>query len=140
MAPVELIERELSRSVIAAFFDVYNVLGYGFLEHVYQKALERELRQRGHSVGRQVAVPVFYREAAIAEQRLDMIVDHKLVVEIKSTQELPKFARRQVYNYLRATDLEVGLLLHFGPTAKFYRLVHFSDTAAHNAGTAQAKK
>ncbi|MGH7602688.1 MAG: GxxExxY protein [Gemmatimonadaceae bacterium] len=66
---------------------------------------------------------MFYRKAVRAEQRLDMIVDHKLVVEIKSTLQLHIGAQRQVYNYLRATNLEVGLLLHFGPAPKFYRMV-----------------
>ncbi|MGH7651363.1 MAG: GxxExxY protein [Gemmatimonadaceae bacterium] len=126
-----MIEKELSCSVIGAVFDVYNILGYGFLEHVYQKAIERELRERGHSVAREVAVPMFYGESVIAEQRLDMIVDNKLVLEIISTQELPRFATRQPYNYLRATDLELGLLLRFGPIAKFYRLVHLHDSTVH---------
>jgi GxxExxY protein len=124
MALHELIEERLTGSVIGAFFDVYNKLGYGFLEHVYVMALERELRERKHHVAREVAVPVFYGGHPIAEQRLDMIVDGKVVVEIKSTQELHKGAHRQVYNYLRATNLEVGLLLHFGPDARFYRMIH----------------
>jgi GxxExxY protein len=124
VARVVILEEELTRSVIGAFFDAYNVLGYGFLEHVYTRALERELKERGHRVAREVSVPVFYRETILAEQRLDMIVDDRLVVEIKSTHDLNKDARRQVYNYLRATNLEVGLLLHFGPTAQFHRMVH----------------
>jgi GxxExxY protein len=124
MARGELIEERLTHSVIGAFFDVYNTLGYGFLEHVYVMALERELIARKHNVARQVAVRVCYKGDDIAEQRLDMIVDEKLVVEIKSTQELHRAADRQVYNYLRATRLEVGLLLHFGPEARFYRLIH----------------
>jgi GxxExxY protein len=119
-----LIEEELTRSVVGAFFDTYNVLGYGFLEHVYERALDKELRERGHAVAREVAVPIFYKDSILSEQRLDMIVDKKLVVEIKSTQELHKSAARQVYNYLRATNLEVGLLLHFGPRAQFHRFVH----------------
>ena len=63
-----------------------------------------------------------YKGDHLAEQRLDMIVDQKLVVETKSTHELHKSANRQVYNYLRSTNLEVGLLLHFGPDARFYRV------------------
>jgi hypothetical protein len=93
MALHELVEERLTGSVIGAFFEVYNNLGYGFLDR-------------------------------LAEQRLDMIVDQKLVVETKSTHELHKSANRQVYNYLRSTNLEVGLLLHFGPDARFYRVVH----------------
>jgi GxxExxY protein len=124
MARGELIEERLTHSVIGAFFDVYNTLGYGFLEHVYVMALERELIARRHRVAREVAVRVHYKGHELAEQRLDMIVDEKLVVEIKSTHELHRAANRQVYNYLRSTSLEVGLLLHFGPEARFYRLIH----------------
>jgi GxxExxY protein len=124
MARHELVEERLTHSVIGAFFEVYNNLGYGFLEHVYVMALERELIARKHRVAREVAVQVFYKGDHLAEQRLDMIVDQKLVVETKSTHELHKSANRQIYNYLRSTNLEVGLLLHFGPEARFYRVVH----------------
>ncbi len=124
MARRELVEERLTHSVIGAFFEVYNNLGYGFLEHVYVMALERELIARNHRVAREVGVQVFYKGDYLAEQRLDLIVDQKLVVETKSTHELHKSAKRQVFNYLRSTNLEVGLLLHFGPDAKFYRLVH----------------
>ena len=124
MALHELVEERLTGSVIGAFFEVYNILGYGFLEHVYVMALERELIARKHRVARQVAVQVFYKGDILAEQRLDMIVDQRLVIETKSTHELHKSANRQVYNYLRSTNLEVGLLLHFGPDARFYRVVH----------------
>lgn len=113
----------LTRSVIGAFFEVYNTLGFGFLEHVYLLALERELRGRGHSVGREVGVCITYKGEDLTFQRLDMIVDDTLVVEIKSSYELHAAARRQVFNYLRAMNLEVGLLLHFGPEPKFYRLI-----------------
>ena len=115
MKRTHLIEEKLSRSVIGAFFEVYNTLGFGFLEHIYVMALERELRTRGHQVRREVGVCVMYKGEELAYQRLDMIVDDKLVVEIKSTYEPHKGANRQVYNYLRATNLEVGLLFHFGP-------------------------
>ena len=87
-------------------------------------ALERELIEHKHRVGREVAVRVLYKGHELAEQRLDMIVDEKLVVEIKSTYELHKSATRQVYNYLRSTNLEIGLLLHFGPEAHFYRMIY----------------
>ena len=86
-------------------------------------ALERELRARGHAVDREVWVRVQYKGDEIARQRIDMVVDDRLLVEAKSSQDLHKSASRQVYNYLRATRLEVGLLLHFGPEPCFYRLV-----------------
>jgi GxxExxY protein len=117
-----LIEEELTRSIIGAFFDVYNTLGFGFLEHVYVMALERELRSRGHEVAREMCVRVIYKGEDLAAQRLDMIVDGKVIVEVKATAELQKYAPRQLYNYLKATNLEVGLLLHFGPEPAFHRL------------------
>jgi len=104
----------LTRSVIGAFFEVYNSLGYGFLEHVYASALEGELVERGHRVGREVSVTIYYKGREIARQRLDMIVDGILVVEIKAGETLPPASLRQVFNYLRATHLRVGLLFHFG--------------------------
>jgi GxxExxY protein len=109
MARIDLIEERLTRSVIGAFFEVYNTLGFGFHEHIYVMALERELIARGHRVAREVSVHVKYKEHIIVVQRIDMIVDEKLVVETKSTVELPKPAHRQLFNYLRATKLEVGL-------------------------------
>ena len=122
MALHELVEERLTQSVIGAFYDVYNTLGFGFLEHLYALALELELRERGHHVAREVGVPVLYKGKDLGTQRLDMIVDERLVVETKATYELHKAASRQVYNYLRATRLEVGLLLHFGPEPRFFRL------------------
>lgn len=124
-----LIEESLTKSVIGAFFEVYNALGFGFLEHLYRMALERELLARGHRVAREVGVRVMYKGDELGAQRLDMIVDEKLVVEIKSTYQLHKAAPRQVYNYLRATNLEVGLLLHFGPEPVFYRLISHNTQA-----------
>ena len=124
-----LIEEQLTESVIGAFYEVYNRLGFRFLEQVYMAALERELRWRDHRVGREVSVPVYYKGEEICRQRIDMIVDERLVVEVKSTHDLHKSAPRQVYNYLRATRLQVGLLLHFGPDPAFYRLVHTHPTA-----------
>ncbi len=118
-----LIHERLTRSVIGAFYEVYNQLGFGFLEHIYMMALERELRARGHQVGREVWVTVYYKGEELGRQRIDMLVDGKLVVEGKATFELRRGARRQLYNYLHATDLQVGLLLHFGPEPRFYRVV-----------------
>src|SRR5687768_12647507 len=117
----ELVDEETTGAVIGVFFEVYNTLGYGFLQHVYIAAMERELRDRGHSVGREVGVNVYYKGVVVASQRLDMVVDEKVVVEIKSTSQLAPTAPRQLYNYLKATNLQVGLLLHFGPEPKFHR-------------------
>jgi len=116
-----LVAQDTTEAVIGAFYEVYNTLGFGFLEHIYIMALERELIARGHHVDREVGVRVIYKGEELSTQRLDMIVDGRVVVETKSTLDLNRSARRQVYNYLNATNLEVGLLLHFGPVAAFFR-------------------
>jgi len=123
MAPGKLLEEPLTRSVIGAFYEVYNHLGLGFLESLYASALERELLGREHDVMRECCVRIMYKGQELGVQRLDMIVDNKLVVETKSTLDLHKSATRQLYNYLHATNLEVGLLLHFGPRASFHRVI-----------------
>src|SRR4051812_35339436 len=122
MAKGELNEEALTESIIAAFFTVYNALGFGFLEYLYAMALERELLKRGHQVAREVWVEVSYDGVVLGKQRLDMVVDHKVVVEMRSTIQLQEAATRQCLNYLRASRLEVGLVLHFGPKPNVHRL------------------
>ena len=124
MTEKELLERRTTAGIIGAFYEVYNRLGFGFLENVYSLALERELVERGHVVSREVTVTVSYKGKPLTTYRLDMVVDERVVVENKSTSVLPTFARRQTLNCLRASTLEVALFLHFGPTAKFYRVIH----------------
>ena len=124
MAKGRLTEEALTKEVIGAFYEVYNNLGYGFFEHLYVLALEIELRARGLSVQREVWVPVYYKTVRIGYQRTDMLVEDKLVVETKSTEKLAESASRKLFNYLHATKLEIGLLLHFGPKARFYPVVY----------------
>jgi GxxExxY protein len=123
MLDTKLLERETTDQIIGAFFDVYNVLGFGFLEHVYSLALERELVGRGRRVGREVATPIWFKGQVLTSQRVDLVVDGRVVVEVKATMVLPPTAHRQTLNYLRATTLEVALLLHFGPKPRFFRIV-----------------
>jgi GxxExxY protein len=123
-----LLHEQLTGSVIGAFYEVYKTLGHGYLESLYATALEWELLARGHRVAREMSVRVKYKSAELGMQRLDMVVDDALVVEIKSTATLQKIASRQLYNYLRATSLEVGLLLHFGPEPQFFRAVCANET------------
>ncbi|HVX41804.1 MAG TPA: GxxExxY protein [Gemmatimonadaceae bacterium] len=120
----ELLEEALSRSAIGAFYAVYRKLGFGFLESIYVLGLERELTRRGHAVGREVAVPVYYDGEILAYQRMDLVVDGRLVLEVKATEFLHKDAPRQLLNYLRSTDLQVGLVLHFGREPKFHRVIY----------------
>ena len=123
-----MLEKEISGHVIGAFFEVYNTLGPGFLERVYADAIEIELVERGRSVEREIMIPIYYKGRKISSQRADMIADGRVIVEIKSTSVLPVDADRQLTNYLRASPMCVGLLLHFGPKARFLRRVHTTIT------------
>jgi GxxExxY protein len=125
------IAEKITHSIIGAFYFVFNVLGFGFLERVYASALERMLLRRGHRVAREVRVPIHFEGEVIAYQQLDMIVDDTVVIELKATEMLHKDATRQLFNYLRATNLEVGLLLHFGREPKFYRIGCRNATKPH---------
>src|SRR3982750_2146895 len=100
MRTTGLIEEDLTRSVIGAFYTVYTELGYGFLENVYVLALERELVKRGHTVRREVGMPVFYFGEQLCTYRCDVLVDDKLIVESKSGELLPPSSIRQLRNYL----------------------------------------
>ncbi len=117
----ELLEHACTRSIIGAFYEVYNELGFGFLESLYAAALERELLARGHRVARELRARVMYKGSELGFQRLDFVVDGAVVVEVKSALALPPTARRQLHSYLRATNLGVGLVLHFGPAPRVYR-------------------
>ena len=108
--------------VIDLFFEVYRNLGPGLLEHVYASALERELRDRGIRLGREVSVVLYYKGLELARQRLDMLVEDCLIIEIKATPTLHESAVRQMMTYLMATGLRRGLVLHFGPRPRFERV------------------
>lgn len=123
----------MTGSMIGSFYDVYRELGFGYREVIYGLALERALLAKGHRVDREVAVMVYFRGEPLARQTLDMVVDDKLVVELKSTTRLDADATRQLFGYLSATDLEVGLLLHFGKEARFYRVIYENRFKRRNA-------
>jgi GxxExxY protein len=130
MASVELIERERSRSIIGGFLTAYYKLGFGFLESAYAAAIEIELKRRGHTVRREHRVEIWYDDTQIGLHRLDMLVDDRIVLEIKATDRLGPHTRRQLLNYLRATRLELGLILHCGPTPQVYRVINSLDGRA----------
>lgn len=122
-----LLHGELTRSIIGAFYETFDHLGPFYPEHVYSKALELELVARGHRVDREVSSVVMYKGQPLCRLRLDMVVDDLVVVEIKATTELHPSALPQLFAYLKATTLEVGLLFHYGPVPKFHRLIHTND-------------
>ncbi|HUQ18970.1 MAG TPA: GxxExxY protein [Gemmatimonadaceae bacterium] len=122
----ELIEGPLTKSIIGAFYEVYNTLRYGFLEQHYSRALHLELESIGHRVAREVPARVLYKGQVIGLQKIDMVIDEKIVIEIKASEQLHPAGMRQLVSYMRASELPVGLLLHFGPEAKYYRRVQTS--------------
>jgi GxxExxY protein len=119
----KLLEKSLSGRVIGAFYKVYNTLGYGFLENVYTMALCMEFSKLGIAFQREVSVPVYYDGQVIGLYRADIVVEQRLLLEVKSCAAIGEADIRQLLNYLRATDLKVGLLLHFGPKPAFHRRV-----------------
>ena len=121
--PDALIERELTGQIIGAFYECYTSLGFGFLESVYRKALATELRYRNLKVAEESPLEVNYRGIPVGRFRLDLLVEGRVAVELKSTLILGPTDQRQLINYLRAAHLDVGLLLHFGPKPEFHRLV-----------------
>ena len=130
-----MLEEALTRSVIGAFYDVHRALGFGFREYIYALALERDLVAKGHRVDREVPVTVHYRGEPLARQTLDMIIDEKLVLEIKATERLHPEATTQVFSYLCSTNLEVGLLLHFGREAKVHRVIYENRLKRHRCAS-----
>ncbi|HET9425583.1 MAG TPA: GxxExxY protein [Gemmatimonadaceae bacterium] len=119
----ELIEERLTESIIGAFYEVYNRLGYGFFETAYTKALMIELGYRGHEAKREVKVDLYYRGFHLGRQRVDLIVDEKVIIEVKACDEMPRVALRQCLSYLRTTGIQVGLVLNFGAEPQIKRVV-----------------
>src|SRR5207344_1335315 len=113
----DLHERDLCYSIVGAFFEVYNYFGCGLSESIYANALEYALIDRGHRVAREVVVEVMFKGRHVGWQRLDMIVDDRVIVENKATEKLAPFAEKQIISYLRLSPIQVGLILHFGPKA-----------------------
>ena len=116
-----IVEKELSHVIVGCFFDVYNELGYGFMESLYARALQITMQQQGLRVDREYPVSVSFRGQRIGFHRIDMLVERRVIVEIKSTERLTETFRRQLRNYVNAAGVDLGILLHFGPTPKFYR-------------------
>lgn len=112
---------ELTDRIIKAFYKVYNTLGFGFLEKVYEKALVVELRNQGLAALRQVPVDVFYEGQNVGFYLADIVVEQLIILELKSGDGLIEEHEAQLTNYLRATDKEVGLLLGFCKTPQIRR-------------------
>ena len=111
-------------AIIGAFYEVYNRLKGRYLEAVYRNAMAVELRLRGLDHVIEQPLEVRYKGEIVGTYRADLVVERCVIVELKSGQSLDASAFSQLTNYLQATDYRVGLLLHFGPTARFHRVVN----------------
>ncbi len=114
---------DVTGNIIKAFYKVYNTLGYGFLEKVYENALISELEQMNLDVLQQASIKVFYNEKEVGDYFADLIVDDCVIVELKAVESIAKIHEAQLLNYLKATKIEVGLLLNFGAKAEYKRKV-----------------
>lgn len=114
---------EITEKILKAFYKVYNTLGFGFLEKVYARSLMIELRREGLEVEKEQPIDVYYDEFKVGQYFADLIVENKVIVEIKAAEGLCPEYDAQLINYLKATDIEVGLLLNFGKTPEKRRKV-----------------
>ena len=114
--------KELTSDIISSFYKVYNNLGYGFLEQVYQNALYIELKKK-HNVKPQYDITVYYEGQPVGYYRADLVVDDLVILELKAAKEISESHIEQLQNYLKSTDKEVGLLLNFGKKPEFRRRV-----------------
>ena len=126
-----LLEPETTKAIIGVFKDVHRALGFGYREYIYKLAMERDLRRLGHQVEREVPVMIYYRGESLAEEKLDMVVNGRVIVETKPTERLHPMASTQLFGYLCESDYEVGLLLHFGYTAAFHRVIYENRFKLH---------
>lgn len=116
--------RDLTQKIIGVFYEVYNELGHGFLEFVYETAFEMALVSKGMSVLTQIEVPVWFRGNKIGDFSADMLVEKTVLLELKGGSRLNPAHEAQLLNYLRATEIEVGMLFSFGLKPEFKRLVY----------------
>jgi GxxExxY protein len=114
---------ELTEKIIQVFYEVYNELGHGFLESVYRNAMEIGLRQSGLIVTRELPIAVWFRGEDVGDFRADLMVQELVLLELKTSESISRSHEAQLYNYLRATQVEVGLLLNFSHSPSFRRIV-----------------
>ena len=129
----EILHKALSFAVIGAAMEVHRILGPGFLEAVYQAALEKELSLRGILFQRQVDLPVYYKDTLIGIYKADLVVDDKIIIEIKGISRLNSSHEAQALHYLAATGLELAILINFGSSSLEHRRVIKSRNRESNS-------
>ena len=118
-----MLHEALTWEIISCFYKVYNTLGYGFLEKVYENAMIIELEKVGFKCTKQFPIKVYYDEIKVGDYFADIVVDSKVILELKATTDLCEEHEYQLINYLKATEIEVGLLLNFGKEPEFRRKI-----------------
>lgn len=124
---MELLHQELTEAIIKTFYEVYNELGYGFLERVYQNSMYLELKNKGLYVEAQRKIKVYYKGIEVGEYYADLIVEDLIILELKAANCIVIEFENQILNYLKGTSCEVGLLLNFGTKPEFRRKI-FENT------------
>ena len=131
MAEQSLLHADVTEAIIGAFYHVYNSLGVGFLEKVYQNALAVRLRKEGFEVRTEYSIQVRFEGEVVGQYRADLLVANCVIVEIKRADLTIDAHEAQLANCLKATPIEVGLLLHFGSTPRFRRRLYLNDKKPH---------
>lgn len=121
MNKLELLHSDITEDIIKAFFHVYNSLGFGFLEKVYENAMVHVLTGMKHLVAQQYPIIVLFDGIVVGEYFADLFIDDRVIVELKAAEAIRKEHEAQLLNYLKASQIEVGLLLNFGRKPEFKR-------------------
>ena len=123
--------QELTKSIIGIYYNVYNELGYGFLEKVYHRAMIVELNKNGYEVEHEKKIEVFYKNEVVGTYIPDLIINKSVILELKCVEYLIEAHENQLINYLKATECEVGLVLNFGKDPQFKRKIFTNDLKKH---------
>lgn len=123
----EYLHKDVTSIIIQSFYKVYNTLGYGFLEKVYENAMRIELKKLGMSVEQQKNIKVYFDSEQVGDYFADLLVNDLVIVELKAAENICEEHETQLLNYLKATDIEVGLLLNFGKKAEIKRKIFLNE-------------
>lgn len=136
----EYIHKDITSKIIEAFYKVYNTLGYGFLEKVYENAMRIELNKSGLSTDQQKNIKVYYESQQVGDYYADLLVKDIVIVELKAAESICEEHETQLLNYLKATNIEVGLLLNFGKKAEIKRKIFLNENKKnHQRKSAQSE-
>jgi len=119
--------KEITKPILKVFYDVYNQLGYGFLEKVYQNAMYFELKSQGYKVEAQKQIKVYFKKQLVGEFYADLLVEDSIILELKACECVSSSHIAQLMNYLKSTQIQVGLLLNFGETPEFKRIIYTNN-------------